>query len=100
MATTITAYGFLEFSSWSRRFWQKSSWSALVKEPEYGSGALPFVLEPGRRWSGAATLQGDLIGRANSGHLYVAIHHSHSARPALKRVVMSKSQKPAAQAAT
>jgi hypothetical protein len=100
MATTITHYGFLEFASWWRRLRNRSSWSAIVKEPEYGAGPLPFILEPGRRWTGGATLQGELIGRANSGYLYVAIHHSHSARPTLKRVVMSKSKELADEAAT
>jgi hypothetical protein len=90
MATTITHFGFLEFSSWWRRFRNRASWSAIVPHPQYAPVEFPYVLEPGTRWNGGAVLQDEVLEKANRGNLYVAIHHSHRSRPALRRVVLSK----------
>lgn len=89
LPTTITNLCLLQYDSWWRRFRDKSSWSAVVKDPSLGwidSGKIPHVVEPGGQWRGFIPQDDELNERINAGHLYAAIFVTHRNRPITTRL--------------
>jgi len=82
--TTITNFGLLRFDSWLARLRLRSSWSAIVPNPQArGAPAIiPFELEPGRQWMGMVQQRSDLADFA-SGEYWAAIYTTGRNRPYL-----------------
>ncbi len=81
--TTITHLALEEFPSWWARVRGKRAKAAVVIMPMLPGMTqhLPFFLEPGAQWQGAALQDQELEDWIASGHLYVAIYASHFRKP-------------------
>jgi len=86
--TTITHFALHEYPSAWARLRRKASWSAIVPRPAPAGQPqnIPQQLEPNAQWMGLAVYDEELMERRKRGHLYVAIHATHSDRAIMKRV--------------
>lgn len=84
--TTITHLGLLDFANWWKRLRRQHGRAAVVTHPTIAGtamGQIPFVLEPGRQWSGVLNDDDELKEWMDTGRLYVAIYATHSERALL-----------------
>ena len=90
LPTTILNFALLEYKSYLNKIWGRACNSAIVPNPASGGRMLPYVLQPGTEWTGSTFYDVDLEQWVATGRLFVAIYHSHSSRPVLRRVTVSK----------
>lgn len=86
MKTTIThLVGVCYTSFWRWLFWQKPDVNFFIPTPEFAK-ELPYILEPGEKWSGSFKQTEELESWLKTGRFYCGIHHSNSSKPQLRRV--------------
>lgn len=85
--TTLLSLGALVYKNDWLAFIQRDRPDIGLIFPE-GPGVplLPLVLEPGQQWQGLVN-QETLVPMAQKKCVMVAIHHSHSAKPAIRRLM-------------
>lgn len=81
--TTITHWAFYEFASTLHRLRRKRKSQGIVPYPE--GPALPFELEPGKRWAATVAQEG-LFSHFTGGQVFCVIVHSASDKEALCRL--------------
>ena len=91
-ATTLTHLEIRRMENLNERIRGKPSKQYVVMRPEPPGSppVLPSVLEPGRQWMGMALPDAEMRDEIASGHMYVAIHGSHSERPTIKKIPVPK----------
>jgi hypothetical protein len=92
-ATTITNMLLEERPSlFERLVLRKKSSHMLVPDPTLPgtAGRLPFLLEPGKTWSGMAAQDEELTRMIETGKLYVGISTSDRTKPIMKKIRLSK----------
>lgn len=95
-ATTITHFAFLEFPNLWARFRRKQTRAAVIPIPGLPGmdSQLPFYLEPGKRWVGAA-LQDDRLNEwIATKRMHLAIYASNFRKPICRKVLPSKLDRP------
>lgn len=90
--TTINHFAILEFSSVWRRWRRKPNRSFMIVKPQpKGSPPIiPWVLEPGRQWTGLARPSTDLISDLQTGDFWAAIYTTDRDKPHLARIPKPK----------
>jgi hypothetical protein len=86
---TLTHLVLLRFSNRWKRWRVRPSESYFVPNPQVSgtsTGTIPFELEPGKKWTGLARKQPDLIPNIQNGTYYFAIYATHRDRPQLIRI--------------
>ena len=92
MPTTLSTMAAFQYRTIFHRWLRKPYFAAIVPRPELLGGiATPSLIAPGTTWIGAATYDDELLEMAKSGKLFVAIHCSHSKRPAVAKVRWAES---------
>ena len=87
-ATTISLVCVLEYRSIFHRWRGRHCKAGVILNPAFGSGGgTPYVLEPGKEWTGAIRYDDELDQWAKNGKLFVGIHFSHARNPIVRRVV-------------
>jgi len=85
--TTITNLGYLYFKKRRFRRSRIPDKAAIVPNPSTAQ-PLPFELKPGTVWMGIAHQDTEIEEWATGGILYMALYHSHSEKPLLRRVIV------------
>lgn len=93
--TTITHMVVLRFDNWWKRIRVCSSASLIIANPQVGaSGAIPYELNSGKKWTGIARRRPDVIDHVDDGTYFIGVYASNRDRPYLIRVPKPKSKLP------
>lgn len=86
--TTLTHFGLVCFPSMIARVRNRPAFSAWVGQPKFSPAPLPYVIQPGTEWSGAANFDEELKNLVKQGGLYIAFFHSAGSRPAIRKIII------------
>ncbi|WP_416907834.1 MAG: hypothetical protein ACMVO5_12570 [Polymorphobacter sp.] len=87
LPTTLSTMAVFQYRTIFHRWRRKPYYAAIIPRPDLlGGVGTPSLIAPGTTWMGAVIYNDELIEMAKSGKLFVAIHSSHSERPALAKV--------------
>ena len=90
--TTLSTMAVFQYRTIFHRWRRKPYFAAIITRPGLlGGGGTPSLIAPGTTWMGAVIYDDDLLKMAKSGKLFVAIHSSHSNRPAVAKVHWTES---------
>jgi hypothetical protein len=82
--TTLTHLAALRFDRPWQRWRVRPSKSYIIPNPQVGgTGIIPFELDPGKKWMGAARPRPDVIPDIQDGKHYFAVYAIHRDRPYL-----------------
>jgi hypothetical protein len=82
--TTLTNLVVLRFDNRWKRWWVRPAKSYVIPNPQVGgTGSLPFELDPGKKWTGAARSRPDVISDVRDGKYCFGIYATHRDRPYL-----------------
>ena len=92
MPTTLSTMAVFQYRTIFHRWLRKPYFAAIIPRPNLLDGiGTPSLLAPGTTWMGAAAYDDGALEMAKSGKLFVAIHCSHSKRPAVAKVRWTES---------
>lgn len=83
--TTLTLVGLIHYDGWLDRIRKKPSVQYAVPNPTI-TQALPYVLEPGKMWTGGITQSEDVEELSSQGHLICQLYDSWHTKPFQKRM--------------
>ncbi|MGX9431789.1 hypothetical protein [Bradyrhizobium sp. LeoA1S1] len=93
--TTLTNLAVLRFDSLWKRWRISPSKSYVIANPQVGgTGTIPFELDPGKKWMGAAHSRPDVVPDILDGKYYFAIYATHRDRPYLIQIPKPRSKLP------
>lgn len=87
--TTLTAVGLIHYSGWFNHLRRKPAAGFDVPNSTI-TQPLPFVLEPGKMWTGGIPQNEDLRRMASEGHLLCQLCDSWHTKPFQKRIKPEK----------
>lgn len=86
-ATTVTHYLLYGYKNWWAYLLRKRERNLIVPNPQLASAQLPYVLEPGKEWSGSAILGDKLKDELDECSIWtLGVAYSYSRRPKMKRL--------------
>ncbi|MGY4369221.1 hypothetical protein ACVW1A_005286 [Bradyrhizobium sp. LB1.3] len=91
--TTLTHLVILRFDNRWKRWRVRPSKSYFIPNPQVGGvGAIPFELEPGKKWMGAARSRPEVVTDVRDGTYYIGVYATHRDRPYLVHIPEARSK--------
>lgn len=89
--TTITHLAGCQFKDHWKRIRNQPETAFVILTPQTAPHqTVPFVLEPGKEWTGMIEQNDEVEGLVRDGLLYAEVHHSVAKRPVRKRILISE----------
>lgn len=93
--TTLTHLVVLRFDNHWKRWRVRPTKSYFIPNPQVaGTGTMPFELEPGKKWLGAARSRPDVVTDVRDGTYYIGVYATHRDRPYLIHIPKPRSKLP------
>ncbi|MCK1708576.1 MULTISPECIES: hypothetical protein [unclassified Bradyrhizobium] len=93
--TTLTHLVVLRFDNTWKRWRIRPSKSFFIPNPQAGgTGAIPFALDVGTKWTGIIRKRPDVIADVQDGTYYVGVYGTHQDRPHLIKIPKPRSKLP------
>ena len=88
LPTTITNLGIIHYANWRHRLIRRSSYRGIVVNTALQP--LPYILQPGTRWSGLIKQTAKVEDQARNGILICELCLSHKKKPVKARIRIEK----------